>query len=99
MTTNEWKEFREPVILVEDSPLCVRTVILTRPGVTQIIEREHAVPGGIQTGTRLWQCRDGEMDETRQCRVFHEVRTMPAAEPGERPVFDEFTIKRPLPFH
>lgn len=92
-------KFRECVLLIEDERgvLRFRPVILTQPGIDQIIERVHV---DAKTDTpRVWVCRNGEKDDLKHVRLFREVPIVPPApEPGEHPVFDEFVIKTPLPF-
>lgn len=93
------RKFRECVLLLEDEHGLIRfrPVILTQPGVNQIIERVHV---DQQTEIpRVWVCRNGERDDLRQVRLFREVlMTPPPPDTPESPVFDELHVKEPLPF-
>ena len=91
--------FRECVLLLEDEHGLIRfrTVILTQPGINQIIERVH-IDANAEV-PRVWVCRHGEMDDLHHVRLFREVpMTPPGREPSEHPVFDEIVLKKPIPF-
>lgn len=62
-----------------------------------IVERVHQRDPS-QDVQRIWTCREGERAATGQ-RIFREEVAATTPDPAEAPVFDELTLKSPLPLH
>lgn len=58
----------EPVLLLEPGPR-FRVILLTRPSISQIVEREHGLEG---LRLRRWTCHQDERALTGQ-RIFREI--------------------------
>ena len=83
----------ETILLVEPDGASVklRAFQITMP-VNRLVERPRTTLG-IRLPDRIWVCKEGERDDSGQCRIFRE-ELPPVKEEKENPIYDELVIPK-----